>query len=119
MKRVRRHDVTRGERQNWQRRCRCPGCTWFLATAALAIGLGGCGGGSGGSKDNGDAERASIFPRVKELIRLAPDADCAAVVPGGGAKVSAPGAAKLAAEARRAKGSRKKKSNGGGAGGGK
>ncbi len=48
MKRVRRHDVTRGERQNWQRRCRCPGCTWFLATAALAIGLGGCGGGSGG-----------------------------------------------------------------------
>ena len=56
----------------------------------------------------------SIFARVRELVRLAPDADCAAVVPGGGAKVSAPGAAKLAAEARKAKGSRKKKKNGGG-----
>ena len=76
-------------------------------------GGGGSGASSKGSSSNADAATdaaANVFARVKEVVRLAPDADCAAVVPGGGAKVSAPGAAKLAAEARKAKGSRKKKS---------
>ena len=90
-----------------------------VAKAAVELILrGGGGGASGGGGRRGDAEPpSSTFPRVRELIRLAPDADCAAVVPGGGAKVSAPGAAKLAAEARKAKGGRKKKSIGGGGGG--
>ena len=57
---------------------------------------------------------AAVTDRVRQLVRAVPDPDLAAVVPGGGAKVSAPGAAKLAAEARRAK---KEKGRGKGGGG--
>jgi hypothetical protein len=40
---------------------------------------------------------------MRELMQAVPDVEAAAVVPGGGAKVVAPGAAKLAAEVRKGK----------------
>ena len=48
------------------------------------------------------ATNPTLPPHLRQLMRAVPDADLAAVVPGG-AKVSAPGVAKLAAKARRVK----------------